>query len=192
MTEDFNIRDSSWDPNFSHHSIHRDTLIDISDSFNLELSKPTNHILTRYSNNQHNSNLVIDIMFLRPELSELDSHSIYLDWRSTSDHASLAVNITIFEEHIQTKKHTIVKKSKEEDNFISKLIETIKRLNIENVQNKEALEHIMQTFAKHTKRIWYKHSKIVNITKYFEAWWDNDCHRDLEKYKQTKRINDWK
>ena len=50
----------------------------------------------------------------------------------------------------------------------------------------------MQTFAECIKRIWYKHSKIVNITKYFKVWWDDDCYRDLEKYRQTKRIDNWR
>ena len=53
------------------------------------------------------------------------------------------MNIAIFEEHIQIKKHTIVKNSKEEDNFVNELIRTIKRLNMKNIQNKEALEHIV-------------------------------------------------
>ena len=51
MTGDFNIRNSSWNLDFPHHSVHRDTLINISDSFNLELSKPTNYVPTRYLNN---------------------------------------------------------------------------------------------------------------------------------------------
>jgi len=131
-------------------------------------------------------------MFLRPESLKLDSHSIHLDWKLILDYALLTVNITIFEEYIQTKKYTIVKNSKEENNFINNLIKTIKRLNMENIQNKEALEHIMQTFAECIKRIWYKHSKIVNITKYFKVWWDDNCYRDLEKYRQTKRIDNWK
>jgi len=51
MTGDFNIRDSSWNSNFPHYSVYRDTLIDITDSFNLELSKPTNCVPTRYLDN---------------------------------------------------------------------------------------------------------------------------------------------
>ena len=100
----------------------------------LKLSKSTNYVHTKYSNNQYNSNLVINLMFLRLESLKLDSHSIYLDWKLILDYALLTVNITIFEEHIQTKKCTIVKNSKEEDNFINNLIKTIKRLNMENIQ----------------------------------------------------------
>jgi len=51
MTGNFNIRDSSWNPYFWYCSIHRDTLIDVADSFHLELSKPTNCISTRYLDN---------------------------------------------------------------------------------------------------------------------------------------------
>jgi len=95
-------------------------------------------------------------MFLRPELLEHDSYSIYLEWRFILDHASLTVNIAIFEEHVQTKKCTIVKDSEEEENFVNELINTIKRLNMENILYKEALKHIVHTFADHTERIWYK------------------------------------
>ena len=52
MTEDFNIRDNIWDSNFPYHSIHSDLLIEVADSINLELSKSTNQISTRYSDNQ--------------------------------------------------------------------------------------------------------------------------------------------
>jgi len=69
-------------------------------------------------------------MFLQPNSSELDNHMIHLEWRLLSDHVLLTVNIVIIEEHIQTKKHTIVKNSKEEMNFITELIEIIKGLNM--------------------------------------------------------------
>jgi len=47
----------------------------------------------------------------------------------------------------------IVKNSKEEENFVNKLIRVIKRLNMENIQSKEVLEHIIQSFTNDTKRI---------------------------------------
>ena len=76
------------------------------------------------------------------------------------------MNIAIFEENIQMKKCTIVKNSEEENNFIIKLIEVIKRLNTKDIQSKEVPENIVQSFANCMERIWYKHSKIVNITKH--------------------------
>ena len=82
-------------------------------------------------------------MFLRPESLEFDNHSIHLDLRLTSGHTPLTVNIAIFEEHVQTRKHMIVKNSKEEESFIEELIRAIKGLNTENIQSKEILEHII-------------------------------------------------
>ena len=79
MTGYFNIRDSIWDPNFPYHSAHSDLLMDIADSMSLRSSNPTNCILTKYLDNNQDSNLVINLMFLRPESEEFDSHSIHLD-----------------------------------------------------------------------------------------------------------------
>ena len=38
MARNFNIRDYNWDPSYSFHSIHSDSLFDIANSFDLELS----------------------------------------------------------------------------------------------------------------------------------------------------------
>jgi len=65
---------------------------------------------------------------------------IYSKWRLLSDHVLLTVNITIFEEHIQTTKYTIIKNSEEEKNFLVKFIESIKVLNMEYISNKENFE----------------------------------------------------
>ena len=136
---------------------------------NLCLSRPTNPVPTRYSDNQNDSNLVIDLMFLRHDSSELNDHMIHPDWRLSLDYAPLTVNITIIEEHIQTKKHTLVKNSKEEK-FITELIDVITKLNTINISDKEMLEQILQIFANNIDKLWFKYSKVVNITKYSKAW----------------------
>jgi len=37
MTDNFNIRDSNWNPNFHHYSIHTNNLFTLADSLGLEL-----------------------------------------------------------------------------------------------------------------------------------------------------------
>ena len=81
---------------------------------------------------------------------------------------SLTINIVIIEEYIQTIKHTIVKNSKEEKNFLADLIKYVKKLNTEHLLSKENLKYIVQEFTHNIKKIWYKHLKTVNITKHLK------------------------
>ena len=40
MASDFNIRDSDWNSSYPFYSIYKNTLIDITDSFDFKLSSP--------------------------------------------------------------------------------------------------------------------------------------------------------
>ena len=64
MTEDFNISDNEWDSSYSHYSNYTDSLKEIADSFNLELSTPVNQVSMYCTDNPQDSNSVLDLMFL--------------------------------------------------------------------------------------------------------------------------------
>jgi len=64
ITGDFNIRDSLWDSNFPHYSSYSDTLLEIADSFQIELSKPVVFLPTRFADNAQDLNSVLDLVFL--------------------------------------------------------------------------------------------------------------------------------
>ena len=162
------------------------------DSFSLEISYPTNSIPTRYSDNNQDSNSVIDLMFLRYGSEKLDNHIIHSDWWLFSNHTPLTVTIPIVEEHIHNKKHLLIKDSVEEKSFIKDLIKDIKTINTSNLTNIDSLENFINSFAKAIEKTWEKNSKIVNITRHSKSWWDLNCSRDLEKYKSTRRLEDWK
>jgi len=67
LTEDFNIRDSDWNPSFRHHSSHTNDLITIVDSLGLELSSPSNPSPTRFADNPQDTNFIIDLVFFLPD-----------------------------------------------------------------------------------------------------------------------------
>ena len=170
MTGDFNIRDSLWDSNFLFHSIHSDILFDIADSFSIALSKHTENFSTRFLDNNQNSNSVLDLVFTRPLSMEFNCYHIHPDWRLTSNHAPITVNISIRDEYIPTKQQSLVKENNEENQFIEDLIQFTKNLNTSLIQDAEFLEEVVQLLVTNIENIWFKHSKTVNITRHSKVW----------------------
>ena len=123
------------------------TLREIADSFNLELSLFINQIPTQYVDNPQDSNLVIDLIFFHANVEKFNNHTILLDLWSPSDHASLLVYIIIEKKTIQDKKQTIVKNGEEEKEFVNKLRNRISHINIISIYNQKLLEGITQEFA---------------------------------------------
>ena len=165
MTGDFNIRDNNWDLFYLHYSTYADMLRKITDSFNLELLSPVVQVSTQYVNNLQGLNSVLDLMFLWANVEEFNNHMISLNLWESSDHTSLSVCIIIKKEFIQDKKLAIVKNSKKEKEFVNDLKNRISCIDMSNIHNHDMLEDVTQEFASITKKLWYKHSKLVNITK---------------------------
>jgi len=101
---------------------------------------------------------------LRADSLEHDNYIIHPDWRLTSDHTFLTVDIFILDKNYNTRKQMIVKNSEEEEHFLNKLIIAIKNTDSDNIQSKEALKLVIQSFANHMNSLWYKHSKGVNMS----------------------------
>ena len=129
MAGDFDIRDNSWDPSISFHSVYSDLLTDVANFLDLLLSNPTNQVSTRYLDNTNDSNLIIDLMFLRPNSLEFNNYTIYPEFQYSSDHALLKVGISIIKDFVLDKQYTIIKNSEEENHFITELIKAIKKIN---------------------------------------------------------------
>jgi len=104
LTGDFNIRDHFWDLNFLYHSHHRETFFEITDLLQLEISEPYEFFHTRYSNDPQISNLVLDLVFLCPGYPKFNNHYIHSNWRLSSNHTPITIDIFITEEQVHTKK----------------------------------------------------------------------------------------
>ena len=166
MTGDFNIRDSLWDSSFPFHSSISDNLVILADSFNLALSSPTNPCPTRYSNMPGESNSVIDLMFLCFDSSKLDQHSILLEFRLSSDHASLTVTIPLSKEIVQTSKLILAPKSKQESGFIKDVISNFKGLDITNIKDSDKLDRVIKQFGSIINNAWSKNAKKSRLSKH--------------------------
>ena len=169
MNSDFNIRDCSWDSNFPFHSSHSNSLFDITDSFFLEISKPIENISTRYSDNDHSTNSVLDLVFFRPSSPEFNNHQVHPDWRLSSDHAPITIDITIYEETLSITQQMLAKDSDKEKYFINSVANAIKNMNMTSIQNVETLEEVVTTLLSNIEELWQRHSKNIKITKYSKA-----------------------
>ena len=192
MTGDFNIHDSLWDPSYNFHSSISDDLFAIADSFNLFLSFPIEHFPTRFSDNSNDSNFVIDLMFLRCDSEEINSHIIHPDWRLTSDHAPLTISIPIIKEHISTQKKSLIKNSAEEAEFVNEVIASFFKIDASNIVNTHDLDDIVKKWVDIVNYVWSKHSKFVNITKRSKSWWNDKYNQVLASYRLSKSIKSWK
>ena len=187
-----NIHDSLWDPFYPHYASISDNLLIIADLFNLDLSISTNLILTRYLDNENGSNSVIDLMFLHSGSNELDSYIIYLEWCLSLDHAPLTITIPIIEEYIISSKCSISNGSKEEEAFIKDVSWIIKNLNTSNISDSSSLDNLVNSLTQEVKNAWNKHLKTVRIMKHSKSWWDNKYSHNLETYRLTRNLDDWK
>jgi len=123
---------------------------------------------------------------------EFNNHSIHTDWRLSSDHVPLTVKISIFKENIQTRKCIIIKNSKEDHNFVADAKNLIKGLNTFHINSKDNLENIVQEFANNMDEFWFKHSKLVNITKHLNSWCNKEYQISLKMYRNSRQLDDWK
>ena len=169
MTGDFNIRDNYWDPLFSHHLSISDNLIIIADSFNLNLSMPTNQVPTRYLDNLNDTNSVINLMFLWSGSLELNNHMIHLEWCLMSNHTPLTISILIVEEFANSSKWSIVKNSEEEAAFIKDVTNSLKELDISNLLDSNWLENTVNFFANSVEYTWERNFKSINVTKHSKS-----------------------
>ena len=63
---------------------------------------------------------------------------------------------------------------------------------MDHISSKKSLEQVVQEFIHNTEEIWFKHSKVINITKHLKSWWNEDCQRELEEYRTLRSLEDWK
>ena len=100
--------------------------------------------------------------------------------------------IPIVEKHVQTKKYSIIKNSDKEHTFIKELTKSLKSINTSDIGDIAYLDNIVNEFTSSLESIWAKNSKVINIMVYSKSWQNTNCSRDLNIYRTSKRLEDWK
>ena len=59
-----------------------------------------------------------------------------------------------------------------------------------NLSNIPHLENTIEDFANSINKTWAKNSKMINIMKHSKSWWNENCSKDLEKYRRLKSLKD--
>ena len=186
---DFNIRDSDWDPNVQYHSIHMEDLMSIADSLDLELAIPINPGPTRFTDNEHDSNSILDLVFMNPNNAGFNKHILNPDIHLPSDHVPLIIDVGIKEENIDFTFQAIKKDNKEEEAFIRDIIKGVRNIDTSNLKSPEDIQRCITIISTTFKVVWSTHSTTKRITKHFKEWWNEQCTECINKYHETGNIN---
>jgi len=192
MAGDFNIQDNDWDPLFPHHSAHSDDLITIADSFNLDLSSPTNPGPTRFADNPRDNNSAINLMFINSRNHGFNNHTIMENKRLSLDHAPLYVKIQINPVNINIWKRSIKTESNDKMKYDSYILSQTVSLRSNNLTTPKEVETFTREIAQVFMDAWNKFSKEYKITRQSKEWWNQECTSKLNKYRNTKNLNNWK
>ena len=175
------------DLNVQYHSIHTEDLMSIADSLDLELATPT-----RFTDNQRDSNSVLDLVFMNPNNMGFNKHILNPDIYLPSDHVPLIIDVGIKEENIDFTFQAIKKDSEEEEAFIKDIIKGVRSINTLDLKNQENIQRCVTTISTTFKAAWSTHSMTKRITKHSKEWWNEQCTECINKYHETGNINSWK
>ena len=138
--EDFNIRDTEWDPSVLLHLAADQILRDLADSYSFVCSLPVLSVPTHYSDISGHANSVIDLIFLDINCAQV-TYCIEPDLRQPSNHAPLIVNLPIASENIQMYRKVLKLDSKEEIAFLLSVNEGLSQLNFSSLDSTAGLDY---------------------------------------------------
>ena len=100
--------------------------------------------------------------------------------------------IPIADEHINICKHTIIKDSVEEVEFVNEVVALFSKVDASSISNVYNLDEVVSSWADIVSCSWSRHLKPINITKRSKSWWNDKCSQDLASYRSSKSIKSWK
>jgi len=164
----------------------------ITDSLDLELATPINPGPTRFTDNEYNSNFILDLVFMNPNNTGFNKHTLNPDICLPSDHVPFIIDVGIKEENIDFTFQAIKKDSEEEEAFIRNIIKGVRSIDTSNLKSPEDIQRCVTIISTTFKVAWSTYSTTKRITKHFKEWWNEQCTECINKYHETGNINSWK
>ena len=154
-------------------------LLTIADSLGLKLSPPSNPGPIRFADNSHDSNLVLNLVFLVPDNPGFGQHTLLPDSRKPSNHIPLVIYVDINNKNIDSTIQSIKKDNEEKSNFINEIRLNVKLLDTQVITNRHATVDQLSLIY---EKAWNKHSKPRHITRHSKEWWNQECIDNLNFY----------
>ena len=142
---------------------------------------PSNPGPTRFADNLHDTNSVIDLVFLPPNNIGFGQHTLHPEICKPFNHVPLIIEINIGEVNTDINIWSIKKDSEEEKEFISSLVQGVQSFDTSAIRSQANLEASVQQLANVFENAWNTHSKQKRITKHSKEWWNQDCTDGLDK-----------
>ena len=138
----------------------------IANSLDLDLASPINLGPTRFVDNYRNFNSVLDLVFMYPNNTGFNKHTLNPNIHLPSNHVPLIIDVGIKKENIDITIQVIKKDSKEEEAFIKDVIKNVRHIDISDLKSQEDIQRYITLLTMAFKDAWSIHFTTKHIIKY--------------------------
>ncbi|KAF9547630.1 hypothetical protein CPC08DRAFT_795688 [Agrocybe pediades] len=118
---------------------------------------------------------------LRPSVIDLVFHGI----------AESASDFKLDDEIEPVTRRTIPRDSEAEQAMRTELPQKAADIQVGDLETREDVEWVVQALANAYAKAWMAHSKVSQITKHSQPWWNNECSAKLATYRNDKSDVIW-
>ncbi|KAF9555018.1 hypothetical protein CPC08DRAFT_766250 [Agrocybe pediades] len=168
----FNIHSREWDPEVTHHRGDVINLLELAADLDLEWTQPSNPGPTFISHNLDLRPSVIDLVFHR--IAESASDCTFRDpvRQGPSDHILIFTIVKLDDKIEPVTRRTIPRYSEAEQAMKTKLPQKVADIQASDLETREDIEQVAQALADAYAEAWLAHSKVSQITKHSQPWWN--------------------
>src|SRR6202790_5117279 len=188
---DMNVRHSDWDPLGPDRNIHAERLVASTERLGLGLCLPAEPGPTPFPFNRDLSPTVIDLMFVREDLSLVYQHTIVPEGRGPSDHAPLVISIPAPDSLVPVTRWLLPRDSDAEFDYLVEVRSALAPLLAWRGTTPQELEEITSAISSIFSKAWDSHAKEFRLGRHSKGWWTQDCTDALAIFHVSHMKEDW-